>query len=67
VPPAIDLRVRQRQSTTVRLPGYAGSATADGAVANYLVARNLTVPTASANHELTGGFTGGGACTQPTN
>ncbi len=57
-----DVRLRQRQSTTIRLPGYAGATTDNAAVAAFVVGNNLSggVPTAIASN--TGiGFTGGGA------
>lgn len=63
-----DMRLRQRHSTTVRLPGYGGTATDTAAVASYLVARN-TSGTASASVETVapvgGGFVGGAACGTP--
>ena len=59
-----DFRVRQRQSTTVRLPGYAGSATDDAAVVSFIQGQNTGAETGSASHSV--GFTGGAACTQPT-
>src|SRR5688572_25943989 len=66
-----DIRLRQRQSTTVRLPGYVGPArdAVDfdvAEVATYLAGRN-TLNTANANSVAGGGgFIGGAACTQPT-
>ncbi|MGH8612072.1 MAG: hypothetical protein ACREYF_08530 [Gammaproteobacteria bacterium] len=49
-----DFSLRQRQSATVRLPGYAGANTA---VVSFVQGRN-TVPTG-------GGFIGGAACALP--
>ncbi len=60
-----DIRVRQRNDGTVRLPGYAGSATDSAAVISYLAGRNAEVSAATATLVSTG-FAGGGACTQPT-
>jgi len=69
-----DIRLRQRQSTTVQLPGYTGPArdTSDNEVAEvdtYLSGRN-TLATAAANSVPTGGgyvnTPGGAACTLPT-
>jgi hypothetical protein len=60
-----DIRVRQRNSGTVRLPAYGGSATDTVAVVNYLSGRNTLVSAPTATFESTG-FAGGGACTQPT-
>ncbi len=62
-----DIRLRQRNDGTVRLPGYAGGATDTAAVAAYLEGRNTLVnrPPATATAESTG-FAGGAACTQPT-
>ncbi|MGC1378890.1 MAG: cadherin-like domain-containing protein [Anaerolineales bacterium] len=64
-----DVRVRQRQATTVRLPGYGGANSDNTAVQTYLSGRNITAPTALASNNVPtgGGFTGGGACAQPTN
>jgi hypothetical protein len=61
-----DIRLRQRQSTTVRLPGYGGANTNDAAVVAYLTGRN-TLSTAAASNTVPtgGGFIGGAACTQP--
>ncbi|HEX8066614.1 MAG TPA: Ig-like domain-containing protein, partial [Thermoleophilaceae bacterium] len=69
--PATDIRVRARQNTTVRLPGYGGSATDTTAVASFLAnqndanpndpAANPPVPTSSAAKDATSaGFTGTG-------
>ena len=66
-----DIRLRQRQGTTVRLPGYVGpvrdNADFDVAeVAAYLAGRN-TLATAAGNSAASGGgFVGGAACTQPS-
>ncbi|HZI18137.1 MAG TPA: Ig-like domain-containing protein [Pyrinomonadaceae bacterium] len=62
-----DIRLRQRQSTTVRLPGYGGANNNDAAVVTYLQGRN-TLSTAAASNTVPtgGGFVGGAACTQPT-
>jgi hypothetical protein len=62
-----DIRLRQRQSTTVRLPGYGGANNNDAAVVTYLTGRNTLVTAASSNTVPTGGgFIGGAACTQPS-
>ena len=52
-----DYRVRQRQSTTIKLPGYAGANNDNAAVVTYLSGRN-TVATGSAANNVAGG--GGG-------
>lgn len=59
-----DIRVRQRQNTTVRLPGYAGAAGDVAAVQTFLSGNNPTgPPTVSASVSGTGGgFVGGPAC-----
>jgi hypothetical protein len=61
-----DVRVRQRQATTVRLPGYGGANNDNAAVQTYLIGRNNTgtPPTALASNNVPtgGGFVGGGAC-----
>jgi Bacterial cadherin-like domain/Bacterial Ig domain len=59
-----DIRVRQRNTGTVRLPGYAGVATDTAAVVTYLSGRNTVVSTPTATADSTG-FDGGGACAQP--
>ena len=59
-----DFRLRHRQSTTVRLPGYGGGAFDTGAVVAFEQARNSGVGQA-ATSGLGGGFTGGAACPQP--
>ena len=62
-----DFRLRQRQSTTVRLPGYAGGATDTAAVVTFLQGRNQVAPTglSSVSSPPGGGFVGGAACAQP--
>lgn len=59
-----DIRVRQRNDGTVRLPGYAGGATDTAAVISYLNGRNVEVSSSTATADSSG-FSGGGACTQP--
>jgi hypothetical protein len=64
-----EFRLRQRQSTTVRLPGYAAANNNDAQVVNFIRGQNTvsagqgaasnTVPTG-------GGFVGGAACTAPS-
>jgi hypothetical protein len=67
VPPAgggQDVRLRQRQSTTIRLPGYAGAATDTTAVQNFVAANNPSggpSVIASVNSPPGGGFTGTGS------
>ena len=62
-----DIRLRQRQSTTVRLPGYGGANNDDAAVVAYLTGRNTLVTAAASNTVPTGGgFIGGAACTAPS-
>jgi hypothetical protein len=61
-----DIRLRQRQSTTVRLPGYAGANNDDAAVVAYLTGRNILTTAAASNTVPTGGgFIGGAACIVP--
>ncbi len=59
-----DFRLRQRQSTTVTLPGYGGAATDTTAVANFVIANNnvAVAGTASVNSPPGGGFVNGGPC-----
>ncbi|MCM3905164.1 MAG: Ig-like domain-containing protein [Pyrinomonadaceae bacterium] len=67
-----DIRPRQRQLTTVRLPGYTGANNDNAAVATYLSGRNTVTSVVSSNTVATGG--GGflnsspanSPCTQPT-
>jgi hypothetical protein len=59
-----DMRVRQRNDGTVRLPGYGGGPTDTAAVTAYLNGRNTEVSPSTATFE-TSGFAGGAACTQP--
>jgi hypothetical protein len=62
-----DVRIRQRQSTTVKLPGYAGGATDLTAVQSYLTSRNSLTTVAAVNSVAGGGFTNPGAsCAQPS-
>ncbi len=68
----VDLRMRQRQLTTVRLPGYAGAIGDNAAVQTFLTATNAnTVTTILASNTTTavtpgGGYIGGTACPQPS-
>jgi VCBS repeat-containing protein len=59
-----DVRLRQRQSTTIRLPGYGGAPTSDAAVQAFVAANNPsggpTVAT-SIDSPPGGGFTGTGS------
>ncbi|HSK63419.1 MAG TPA: hypothetical protein VK893_06255, partial [Pyrinomonadaceae bacterium] len=58
-----DFRVRQRFSTTVRLPGYAGGNTDTAAVVAFIQGRNTGAETGSATVQAPGGgFVGGAAC-----
>jgi uncharacterized repeat protein (TIGR01451 family) len=63
-----DFRVRQRISTTVRLPGYGGANNNDAAVVSFIQGRNGVTPTGSATNNVAGGgggFVGGAACSSP--
>jgi len=74
VPPngTFDLRLRQRNGSTVRLPGYAGANTDTTAVANFEIGQNTL--TANAGLQVSaavavppgGGFVGGAACASPS-
>jgi len=59
-----DFRLRQRQGTTVRLPGYAGGNTNTAAVVAFVQGNNGGTPTGSVavNVPPGGGFVGGAAC-----
>ncbi len=56
-----DIRLRQRQNTTVRLPGYGGGATDTAAVQSYLEGRNV-MPFTGLHAAASTGFVGGGDC-----
>ncbi len=61
-----DVRLRQRQLTTVRLPGYGGAANDDAAVQAYVAAQNPTGgPTVSTTQSVASGGSGfrGTTCT----
>lgn len=64
---ADDFRLRQRNSSTVNLPGYGGAAGDTGAVVSYVQGNNTGTPTGSAAVSGSGGgFTGtGGSCPTP--
>jgi hypothetical protein len=67
-PTATDFRLRQRFSTTVRLPGYLGLAGDTAAVVAFVKANNGVTPTGSATAAFPatgGGFVGGAACPTP--
>ncbi len=65
----MDFRLRQRQATTVRLPGYSGANNDNTAVQNYIAANNggngVPVGLASNTVPTGGGFVGGAACASP--
>jgi len=63
-----DFRLRQRQSTTIRLPNYGGANNDNSAVTTYIQSRNNTTPTVSPSNTFPtgGGFVGGAACTLPS-
>lgn len=63
-----DFRLRQRQSTTVRLPGYGGANNNDAAVVAFVRGRNGGTPTGEATNTVPtgGGFVGGAACAMPS-
>jgi hypothetical protein len=63
-----DFRLRQRQTTTVRLPGYGGVNNDDAAVTTFAQTNNnIGAPTGSVTNTVPtgGGFIGGAACTTP--
>lgn len=62
-----DFRLRQRNSSTVNLPGYAGTPTDTAAVVTFVQGNNVSSPSGSATVSGGGGgFTGMGAgCTLP--
>ncbi len=64
---ADDFRFRQRNASTVNLPGYGGAVSDTAAVVTFVQGANVGVPTGSATFSAAGGgFTGAGAaCPQP--
>jgi hypothetical protein len=63
-----DYRLRQRQSTTVRLPGYAGANNNDAAVVTFVSGNQTTVSTGASSNTVGsggGGFVGGASCPTP--
>jgi hypothetical protein len=60
-----DLRVRHRQNTTVRLPGYGGGVYDTAAVQTFKSGRNVLGTVSAATSSTGGGYVGGAACTQP--
>lgn len=62
-----DYRLRQRQSTTVRLPGYGGANNNDPAVVAFVSGNQTTVTTGAASNTVPtgGGYTGGASCPTP--
>ena len=65
----VDLRMRQRQLTTVRLPGYGGANNDNAAVQAFLTGANgNAVTTILASNSVAtggGGYVNGAACPQP--
>jgi hypothetical protein len=62
-----DVRVRQRQATTIRLPGYGGANNDNAAVETFIAGNNSTGgPSVIATNTVPtgGGFVGGAACPQ---
>jgi hypothetical protein len=62
-----DFRLRQRQSTTVRLPGYGGANDNTVAVVAFVQGNNVVPASGSAAVDILsgGGFVGGAACALP--
>jgi hypothetical protein len=63
-----DYRLRQRQATTVRLPGYAGANNNDAAVVTFVSGNQTAVSTGAASDTVStggGGFVGGASCPTP--
>ena len=70
-PQNVDIRLRHRQSTTVRLPGYVGPVrdNTDSEVAEvdaYLAGRNTLATSSAESVTGGGGYIGGAACTAPS-
>jgi hypothetical protein len=64
-PNNVDLRLRQRQQTTVVLPGYNGGNNDNTAIMSYLAGQNTLGTSAASNTAPTGGGYTNGTCTQP--
>ena len=63
-----DFRLRQRQSTTVRLPGYSGANSDDAAVVSFISGSQTSVTTGASSNTVGsggGGFVGGAGCALP--
>ncbi|QQR73648.1 MAG: tandem-95 repeat protein [Holophagales bacterium] len=61
-----DFRLRQRFSSTIRLPGYAGATTDTAAVVTFVNGNNTsTTGSATVNSPPGGGFVGGASCPTP--
>lgn len=61
-----DFNLRQRHSTTIRLPGYLGTSSDTTAVVTFVQGQNTGLPTGTATVSGSGsGFQGGSACAQP--
>lgn len=60
-----DFRLRQRFSTTIRLPGYAGASTDTAAVTTFVSGNNGGAAGSAAVQSPGGGFVGGASCSTP--
>jgi hypothetical protein len=63
-----DFRLRQRQSTTVRLPGYGDANNNDAAVVSFVSGNQTSVTTGASSNTVGsggGGFIGGASCPTP--
>ncbi len=63
-----DVRLRQRQATTVRLPGYGGANNNNTAVQTFVAGNQTTITTINAANTVptAGGYIGGASCTAPS-
>jgi uncharacterized repeat protein (TIGR01451 family) len=61
---AADINLRQRQATTVKLPGYSGANNDNAAVIAFVQNQNTGVEIVAASNSVPtgGGFVGGGSC-----
>jgi len=60
-----DIRLRQRFSTQIRLPGYTGAGDGSGIPA-FMTGTNANAATTITPSSVSSNFTGGAACTQPS-
>jgi uncharacterized repeat protein (TIGR01451 family) len=66
----VDYLLRQRNLTTLRLPGYAGANNSNAAVVTFIQGQNIGAESVTAQNSVAGGgggFVGGAPCAVPAN